>query len=222
MRYHFQFREILDNSDLLLRGIGLTVALWLVSFAFAMSAGLLIGIARGSRVRWLNWAATFYIELFRNIPLLVQLIWFYFAFPVLSGIKLAPFTAATIGFSLNSSAYCAELYRSGMQSIGRGQWEGAHALGMTYTQALRRIILPQAIRRMIPAFTNRAVELAKSTSIASVLEVPELMYQARELSSATFLPLETFAVVSVIYFLLIYPVTWASSVLERRLAVGGV
>jgi polar amino acid transport system permease protein len=187
-----------------------------VSFLFAMVAGLFVGIARGSRRIWLDWPATAYIEFFRNIPLLVQLIWFYYAFPILTGIKLSPFLAAALGFSLNSSAYCAELYRGGLQSIARGQWEGASALGMSYWQTMRRIVLPQAIARMIPAFTNRAVELAKSTSIASVIEVPELMYQARELSSATFLPLETFAVVSVIYFLLIYPGTWVASILEAR------
>jgi polar amino acid transport system permease protein len=219
--YRFHFGEVLANSDLLLRGIVWTVELWVISFVFAMVAGLFVGIARGSRRRWLNWPATAYIEFFRNIPLLVQLIWFYYAFPILSGIKLSPFVAATLGFSLGSSAYCAELYRAGLQSIARGQWEGANALGMTYWQAMRRIILPQAVRRMIPAFTNRAVELAKSTSIASILEVPELMYQARELSMSTFLPLETFAVVACIYFLLIYPGTWAASVLEQRLAARG-
>ncbi len=217
----FDFAPILENLDLLLRGTRLTLLLWAIAFAFALLVGLFVGIGRGSPRRWLNWPATAYIELFRNIPVLVQLIWFYFAFPVLSGLRLSPFTAAAIGLSLNASAYCAEIYRGGLQSIARGQWEGGRALGMSETQLMWRVILPQAVRRMIPAFTNRAVELLKNTAIASILVVHELMYEARELSAETFLPLETFAVAGLIYFALIWPGTLASAALERRLAGRG-
>jgi len=217
----FDFGPVLENFDLLLRGARLTLLLWAIAFAFALVAGLFVGIARSSPRRWLNWPATAYVELFRNIPVLVQLIWFYFAFPVLSGVRLSPFAASAIGLSLNASAYCAEIYRGGLQSVARGQWEGGRALGMGEVQLMGRIILPQAVRRMIPAFTNRAVELLKNTAIASILVVHELMYEARELSAETFLPLETFAVVGVVYFLLIWPGTLFSSYLERRLARQG-
>ncbi len=218
MAYDFAFEVVFQDIDLLLRGVGLTVALWALAFAFALVAGLFLGIARGSPRRWLNWPATAYIEVFRNTPVLVQLVWFYYAFPVLTGIQMSPFTAAALGLSLNTSAYCAEIYRGGLQSILRGQWEAGTALGMTYGRVMRRIVLPQAVRRMIPAFTNRAVELAKMTSIASVLAVHELMYEARLLSTQSYLPLETFTVVAVIYFLLIYPGTLAAYALERRYA----
>jgi polar amino acid transport system permease protein len=221
LSYQFDFLEILQNVDLLLRGIALTLALWIIAFVFALIAGLFLGIARGSTRAWLNWPATAYIEVFRNTPVLVQLVWFYYAFPVLTKVQMRPFTAAALGLCLNTSAYCAEIYRGGLQSIVAGQWEAGKALGMTYWRTLRRIILPQAFRRMIPAFTNRAVELAKMTSIASVITVNELMYQARLLSAETFLPLETFTIVAFIYFVLIYPGTLAAYLLERRLLAKG-
>jgi polar amino acid transport system permease protein len=218
MAYEFNFAEVLQNIDLLLRGVALTLLLWVIAFAFALVAGLFIGLARGSRSRWLNWPATAYIEVFRNTPVLVQLVWFYYAFPVLTGLQMRPMTAAALGLCLNTSAYCAEIYRGGVQSIVAGQWEAGKALGMSYWRVLWRIVLPQAVRRMLPAFTNRAVELAKMTSIASVIAVHELMYEARTFSTQSFLPLETFTVVAAIYFVLIYPGTLAAYGLERRLS----
>jgi polar amino acid transport system permease protein len=218
MTYEFDFATIIENADLLVRGVRLTLALWALSFAFAMVAGLFIGLARGSHARWLNWPATAYVEVFRNTPVLVQLVWFYYAFPVLTGVQMSAFVAATLGLCLNTSAYCAEIYRGGVQSIVRGQWEAGRALGMARWTLMRRIVLPQAVRRMIPAFTNRGVELAKMTSIASVITVQEMMYEARSLSSQTFLPLEAFSVVAVIYFLLIWPGSLAALAIERLLA----
>jgi polar amino acid transport system permease protein len=221
MGYELSFGEIFNNIDLLLRGVSLTVALWVLAFGFALVAGLFLGIARSSPRRSLNWPATAYIEVFRNTPVLVQLVWFYYAFPVLSGLQMKPFTAAALGLSLNASAYCAEIYRGGLQSMGAGQWEAGKALGMAYWRVLWRIILPQAVRRMLPAFTNRAVELAKMTSIASIIAVHELMYEARTLSTQSFLPLETFTVVAIVYLVLIYPGTLVAYLLERKLAPRG-
>jgi polar amino acid transport system permease protein len=221
MEYEFDFRDVLLNADLLLRGVKLTVALWVIAFSTSLVAGLFLGIARGSARKALNWPATAYIEVFRNTPVLVQLVWFYYAFPVLTGIQVSPFVAASLGLCLNTSAYCAEIYRGGLQSITAGQWEAGRALGMGYWTLMRRIILPQAIRRMVPAFTNRGVELAKMTSIASVITVHELMHEARTLSTQSFLPLETFTVVAVIYFVLIYPGTVAALLLEKRLRARG-
>lgn len=217
----FDFREVFENFDLLARGAKLTVALWALAFAFGLAAGLPIGLARASRRRPVNWPATAWIEVFRNTPALVQLVWFYFAFPVLTGIQMPAFLAAALGLALNTSAYCAEIWRGGIQGIVRGQWEAGRALGMTGPTLLRRIILPQAIRRMVPAFTNRAIELAKVTSIASVITVHELMYEARLLSANTFRPLEVFTVIALVYFVVIYPATLLSYRLERRFAAKG-
>lgn len=221
MSYQPNFLEVFQSIDLLLRGVQLTLTLWAIAFAFSLVAGLFIGIARGSARKWLNWPATAYIEVFRNTPVLVQVVWFYYAFPVLTGIQMKPLPAAAFALCLNTSAYCAEIYRGGLQSIVAGQWEAGKALGMTWWRVLRRIVLPQVARRMLPAFTNRAVELAKMTSIASVIAVHELMYEARIFSTQSFLPLETFTVVALIYFVLIYPGTLAAYLLERRLAARG-
>lgn len=124
-----------------------------------------------------------FVEVFRNTPVLIQLIWFYYAFPVLVGIQFSTFGAAALALTLYTAAYSTEIFRAGLQSIERGQWEGAKALGMPPGVMLRRIILPQVFRRMLPALTNRMIELAKVTSLASILTVNELMYQGRLLSS---------------------------------------
>lgn len=215
-----QFGEVFANIDLFLEACGLTLALWAVALAAGLSGGLLVGLARLSPRRWIAWPARGYVELFRNTPVLVQLIWFYYALPVVSGIQLPAFAAAALALSLNASAYCAEIYRGGIQSVAAGQWEAGRALGMGRLRLLRRIILPLAVRRMVPAFTNRAVELAKNTSVASIITVHELMYTARLFSSQNYIPMETFTVVAMIYFLLIYPFTLASYALERRFAAG--
>jgi polar amino acid transport system permease protein len=216
-----QFGEVFANLDLLLQGCRLTLALWAVALAAGLSFGLLVGLARASERRWLTVPARAYVELFRNTPVLVQLVWFYFALPVLTGVQLPAFAAAAIALSLNGAAYCGEIFRNGIQSVARGQWEAARALGMAYPRMMRRVVLPLAIRRMVPAFTNRAVELAKNTSVASIVTVHELMYEARLFSSQNYIPLETFAVVAVIYFVMIYPFTLASYGLERRFAASG-
>src|SRR5438105_4758433 len=180
--------------------------------------GLVISLGRVSGRAWLNAPAIAYVEVFRNTPVLVQLIWFYYAFPIILGQQLTPFTAAVLGLTLNTSAYCAEIFRGGIVSIARGQWEGARALGMTRRRTMRRVILPQVMKRMLPAFTNRGIELAKVTSLASLLAVNEIMYQGRLLSSTYYRPLEILTVVALVYFVLIYPGSYLSARLERRLA----
>ena len=221
MGYELEFADIFKNLDLLVRGARYTVLLWAISFGFGLAAGLALGIARASRVKWVNWPVTAYIELFRNTPVLVQLVWFYYAFPVLTGLQMSALVAASLGLCLNTSAYCAEIYRGGIESIVKGQWEAGRALGMGHLTLLRRIILPQAIRRMIPAFTNRAIELAKMTAIASVIAVHELMYEARLLSATIYRPLEVFTVIALVYFAVIYPGTLIAYRIEARLKKQG-
>lgn len=213
-----QFGEVFANIDLFFDACGMTLALWSLALAVGLSGGLLVGLARLSPRRWIAWPARGFVELFRNTPVLVQLIWFYYALPVLTGVQLPAFAAAVLALSLNASAYCAEIYRSGIQSVPAGQWEAGRALGMSRLRLLRRVILPLAVRRMVPAFTNRAVELAKNTSVASIITVHELMHAARLFSSQNYIPMETFTIVAMIYFLLIYPFTLASYALERRFA----
>jgi len=218
MDYTWDFKVVADNFPVLLRGVGLTVELWAVALVLGVSLGFLISLGPTSGRRWLQLPAIGYVEVFRNTPVLVQLIWFYYAFPILIGFQLSPVAAAILGLTLNTSAYCAEIFRAGIESIARGQWEAAKALGMTRAMSLRRVILPQVGKRMLPAFTNRAIELAKVTSLASVLAVHEIMYQGRLLSSTYYRPLEILTVVALVYFVVIWPGSWLSARLERRLA----
>jgi polar amino acid transport system permease protein len=218
MEYTWDFKVVLDGFPLLLRGLVVTIELWLLAFAVGLSLGFAVSLARISNRAWFNGPAIAYVEVFRNTPVLVQLIWFYYAFPIVLGQQLSPFTAAALGLTLNTSAYCAEIFRGGILSIARGQWEGAKAIGMTRAMTMRRIILPQVMKRMLPAFTNRGIELAKVTSLASLLAVNEIMYQGRLLSSTYYRPLEILTVVALVYFVLIYPGSYLSARLERWLA----
>jgi len=221
MEYTWDFKIVFDSLPLLLRGLVVTVELWVVAFAVGLSLGLAVSLARISGRAWLNGPAIAYVEIFRNTPVLVQLIWFYYAFPIVLGQQLSPFTAAALGLTLNTSAYSAEIFRGGILSIARGQWEGAKAIGMTRAMTMRRIILPQVMRRMLPAFTNRAIELAKVTSLASLLAVNEIMYEGRLISSTYYRPLEVLTVVALMYFFLIYPGSYLAARLERLLAARG-
>ena len=218
MDYTWDFKVVTDNFPILLRGVVLTVELWAVAFALGLLLGLLISLGPLSGKPWLRLPAIGYVEVFRNTPVLIQLIWFYYAFPIVLGQQLSPVTAAILALTLNTSAYCAEIFRGGIESIAKGQWEAAKAIGMSRATSLRRIILPQVGKRMLPAFTNRGIELAKVTSLASVLAVHEIMYQGRLLSSTYYRPLEILTVVALVYFVLIYPGSYLSSRLERRLA----
>lgn len=217
MEYQWDFAIVAKSFPVLLRGVWVTAQLWLGCIIAGMALGLVVALLRLSPVRAISGFGMAWVEVFRNVPSLIQLIWFFYAFPILIDTQLSAFMAAFIGLSLNTSAYCAEIFRGGIQSIETGQWEGAAALGLSKRATMRRIVLPQAFQRMVPAFTNRAVELAKVTSLASVLSVHELMYQGRLLSSTFYRPLEILTVVALTYFVLIYPFSYASYRLERRL-----
>jgi polar amino acid transport system permease protein len=218
MDYHVDFSIILTTYPVLLRGLLVTFELWAVCFPIALLLGLIVASGRLSESSILRAIALVYTEVFRDVPALIQLIWFYYAFPIVIGIQLTPFAAAVLGIALNNSAYCTELFRGGIQSLSKGQWEGAKALGMRRSAALRRIILPQVFKRMLPAFTNRGIELAKTTSLASVLTVHELMDAGRLLNATYYRPLEVFTTVAFVYFFLIYPGSLLSARLERHMA----
>jgi polar amino acid transport system permease protein len=221
MDFTWDFSAVLQNWPVLLRGVGVTAGLWAVAFPAAMLVGVLIALGARSGNRWVGAVARAYMELFRNIPILIQLVWFFYAFPIVTGLQLSPYVAALLALTLNASAYCSEIFRGGLASLPKGQWEGASAIGMTRAQVLRRVVLPQVLKRMLPAFTNRGIEVAKNTSIASVIAVHELMYQGRALSAVSYRPLEMLTAVAVIYFVLIYPGAYAAGRLEKRLALRG-
>jgi len=214
--YNWDFISVLLNWKLLSIGLVNTIKLSVLCLAFGLFFGFFIGAARYSYKKVFNWPATVFVEVFRNTPALVQIMWFFFALPILLPFDIDGFTAAFLGLMLNTVAFSAEIFRGGIQSISPGQWEAGKALGMTYFQQMRRIILPQAVRRMIPAFTNRGVELTKMTSLASVIAYSELIHQAKTISAINFNPIETYTVVAIVYFFLIYPITLVVSRLEKH------
>ncbi|MCW0001488.1 amino acid ABC transporter permease [Pararhizobium sp. YC-54] len=220
MDYQFDFSVVTQNFGALLQGLLVTAELWVICAAGGATLGVCIALARLSPRRWLSLPSLVYVQLFRNTPVLIQLIWFYYAFPIVVGQQLTPFVAVVLGLGLNTSAYCAEIFRGGIISLTRGQWEGAKAIGMSQSMALRRVIMPQVFRRMLPALTNRVIEVGKMSSLASVLSVPELMYQGRLLSSTFYRPFEVITTLAIIYFLLIFPSGLFSRWLEVRMARG--
>ena len=217
MAYRWNFADVWANTDVLLVGALGTLRLFAVCAVVGLSLGLLVGLARYSKRRGLHWPATAFVEFFRNTPVLVQILWFYFALPILLPFEVSPLMAAALGISLNSAAFSAEIYRGGIQSIDRGQWEAARALGMTQAQALRRIVLPQALRRMLPALTNRGIEIFKMTTLASAVAYVDLLQQGKLLASLNFNPIETYSVIAVVFFLCLFPLVQATFALERRL-----
>lgn len=215
----WDFQSLPNNWRALLTGLTGTLSLAVVCILAAALIGLVVGAGRYSRRGFARWPATAFVEFFRNTPVLVLIIWFYFAFPILTGQKLSAFTAAAIAISLNGGAFAAEIFRGGMQSLARGQWDAARAIGMNYPQLMRRVILPQAIKRMLPAFTNRAIEILKTTAIASIVAYYELLHSARVIAAADFNPIEAYTAVAIIFFALVYPLTIVARSVERRLRV---
>jgi polar amino acid transport system permease protein len=219
--YTWDFSPVLANSGLLVEGLVNTLKVTGTALSCGVPLGLALALLRLSKQRYLSWPAGFLIEFFRTTPPLVQLFWFFFALPILIRVEMTPFMAASLTFSLQSAAFFAEVFRGGIVSIDKGQWEAAHAIGMDNSQAMRRIILPQAIKRMIPAFMERAIELMKTTTLVATVSYADLLFQANELAQKTFRPLEVFTVVALIYFTIITAASWLVHRLEKRLAVSG-
>lgn len=217
MTYDFQWGVVFDNLPYLLEGVSMTVKVTLCSLLISLIAGLILGLMRMSKHRLWSTLAKCYIEIFRNTPALVQLIWVYYCLPVLTGINLSPVVSCTIALAVNGTAYCAEIFRTGIQGVEKGQMEAARSIGMGYGKAMRKIILPQAVRAMAPAFVNEFVSLLKYSSLVSVLGVADLTYQAQTLSTTTFRPIEIFTFIGLVYFLLCWCISLAASRLDRRL-----
>ena len=206
-----------DNFVFLLSGFWLTIAISGVSIFFSVLIGLLValpGLARDRRLRWFN---RVYVEIFRAIPILVMLLWTYYGLPILLGISMTPFLAGVVALALCDSAFEAEIFRAGIQSIERGQIDGADSLGLNYLQKMRFVILPQAIRRILPAMGNQFVYMLKMSSLVYVLGLPELTRRANELSVTVYRPLEIYTVLVAEYLVLILVVSWLVRRLEKRM-----
>src|SRR5450830_1093028 len=205
--------------SLLLSGLAYTLGFTVICIALGLFVGLVTGLGRLSSNPLVVAPLRAYIELFRCTPVLVQLVWFYYALPVLAGIEMSAGTAALVSLTLYGGAFYSEIIRGGIVSIEIGQTEAGCALGMTRFQLMRRVILPQAFKRMTPPLVSQSIMQLKNTSLLSVLAVPDLLYQGQIIAHETYRPLEIYTMVAVIYFFILLPATIWAKRLETRLTL---
>ena len=216
--YQWDYGIVWSYRWLFVNGLGVTLGFTAAIVILGLLVGLASGLIRLSRFAPLRWLSQAYVEVFRCTPILVQLVWFYYALPILAGIEMTATTAAVLALSLYGGAFYSEIVRGGIASIEAGQTEAALALGMTPAQSMRRIILPQALKRMVPPLMNQSIIQLKNTSLVSVLAVPDLLYQGQAAAHDSYRPLEIYTVVAVIYFVVLFPLTLLVGRLEQRLA----
>jgi polar amino acid transport system permease protein len=221
MNYQWDFPAVAKYGDMLLWGLLGTVKIAAISIVLGVVVGLVVALMRMAGNPWLRKPATAFVEFYRNTPPIVHFFWFFYALPIVIGISLDPFVAAVLALSTQSGAFYAEVFRGGIASIERGQWEGAKALGMSYRMAMQRVIVPQALRRMVPPFVDRSFELTKTTALASTLAYAELLYQAMQVNSITFRPMEVYTAVALLYFIVLLTASSLMRVVEYRLAKVG-
>jgi polar amino acid transport system permease protein len=208
-----------ESFPALLEGLKITVELTFIVLAISLVLGIVVALCRLSKNRVLSTVTGFYVDFMRSTPLLVQLIYIYFVLPTI-GIRLDPFVAGVVGLSLNYSAYLSEVYRSGIQAIPRGQLDAAAALGMRPSVTMRRIVLPQAIRIVIPPLGNYFVALFKDTSLVSLLTLQELLFSGQIIISRTYDYFTIYTMVLFLYFLVCYPALILVRHLEKLTKAG--
>jgi polar amino acid transport system permease protein len=217
MGYEWEFGLVFKYWDVLFDGFLGTLRVGIVSLILGAIGGLILALMRMSRYRLLSWPAIVLIEFFRTTPLLIQLFWIYFALPVVIGITFGAYTACIITLSVNSAAFFAEIFRAGINSMERSQWEGGKALGMSQSTLMRRIILPQAVRRMVPPFLERSFELMKGTTNVSAIAYADLLYRALELSARLYRPIEILTLVALVFFVMLTLTSMLVRYMENRL-----
>ncbi|MCC6469424.1 MAG: amino acid ABC transporter permease [Alphaproteobacteria bacterium] len=214
-----QFGQIIGYWPDLVDGILVTIKLSAVSVSLGLVLGLALALARYSGIPWLNWPAYAFIEFFRTTPPLVQIIWLYYGLPALVGGDLNAFWSAAVALGLNIAAFFAEIFRAGIAGIDRTQWQAARVLGLNLGDTLRFVILPQALRNVLPPTGTTVIYLVKGTALATAIGTPELLRVGQLISLETFRPVETLTIVAIAYFVLTYPIALAFQALERRFAV---
>lgn len=212
------FSPVFDAWRFLLSGVWITLLLAVSAAGCSFVAGAAVALGRVYGPRWLRPLLVFYIDTMRAIPVLVVLVWMYFAFPLLAGVSLPPFASALVALTLHLAAYVAEVLRAGIEGVRPGQSRAGLALGMSEAQVVRKVVLPQALIRMLPSFGSILSVTIKDTAISAVIAVPELMRRAESVAADTYHPVEVFTVAMGVYFILIFPVTRGVDLLYRRVA----
>jgi polar amino acid transport system permease protein len=214
--YKWDFSLVPNYLAFWMKGLGVTLAYSAGTILGGMIIGVICGMLLLSRSKWITLPVHYYVEIFRCTPLLVQIVWFYFALPIVLQIELPDWFAAGLGLTLYMGAFATEIFRGGIISIDKGQWQASRALGMTWPEMMHHVILPQAIKRMTPPFVNQSIIQLKNTSLLYVVAIPDLMYTGSIIVSDTFRPLEVYTVVAIAYFIILYPLTLWAARLEAR------
>lgn len=216
---NFDWTVVWQYRAELAEGVLVTVLLTVLTMAIAIPGGIVVMVLRQSRLRVVSALGTAFVELFRNLPLILLVYWSFYVLPILTDISLPPFSTALVALSLNVSAYNAETFRAGVNSIRRGQSDAALALGMSRWQVMRKVVLPQALRRVLPVLASTWVSLFKDTSLVSVISVGDLAHTAMQIRSQTFRILEMLTAMAALYWLLGYPQAKLVDWIHRRFGV---
>ncbi|CAH8718467.1 amino acid ABC transporter permease [Paenibacillus thiaminolyticus] len=215
-----QFNVLTEHLDRYLIGLGGTVAVSVISLFASFILGAVIAVFRITPIKPLQWFGTAYVEFLRNIPLMLIAIFVLVGLPLLTGALLVPFAAGLTALTVYTSAFIAEVIRAGIQAVPAGQMEAARSSGLTYIQALRHVILPQAIKLVIPPLGNQFLNLVKNSSILTVLSASDLMYQADLINSDTFDTFSTYIFAAAFYLLLTIPLSFGIRFLEQKYQTG--
>lgn len=211
----FNLDILLKVYPLLLKGLWMTLKLCLVVVPLGVIGGLTVAVTYSFHVRWLNWLLIVYVDFFRSFPPLVLLILVFYGLPFI-GLEVPNFVAVLIAFLLNTSSYFGEIFRAGIESVGRGQWEAARSTGMNTLQTMVYVILPQATRNVAPDLTSNTLEVIKFTALASVVALPELLRMGRVAQGITYNSTPLIAV-ALIYLAMLWPLVRLLSRMERRM-----
>jgi polar amino acid transport system permease protein len=215
----FNFRDAGSYLPDLLRGALISVELTLSVMALSLVFGLIVALARLSRIKAVRAAATVYVEVIRGTPCMLQLFYIYFVLPAF-GIRVGPFAAGVVGLTVNYAAYLSEVYRAGIQAVAKGQVEAALSLGMSRAKMMRLVILPQALRIVVPPLGNYFISLFKDTALASTITVKELIFSGQIIAATNFQYFTIFTIAGMIYLALSYPGSLGVQYLERRMRIG--
>jgi ectoine/hydroxyectoine ABC transporter permease protein EhuD len=215
----FDFRDSLQYLPDLLKGASISVELTIIVMACSLVLGMIVALARLTRLRVIRSTATVYVEIIRGTPCLLQLFYIYFVFPSL-GLRFDPFTAGAVGLTLNYAAYLSEVFRAGIQAVAKGQLEAAQALGLSRSLTMRLVVLPQAIRIVVPPLGNYFIALFKDTSLVSTITVRELLFTGQIIAATNFQYFTIFTIMGAIYLAMSYPGSLVVQYLERRMKIG--
>lgn len=216
---NLDFGQITPYIPFMLEGIWVTLKFVAVALIVGFILGTLLALCKIGSIKPLNWFATAYTSIFRGTPLILQLMIFYFAIPQLTGYDISPFLSAVLAFGLNSAAYISEIIRAGIQAVDKGQTEAAMALGVPYRQMMKDIILPQALKNILPALMNEVITLTKESALVSTISVLDLMRRAQVVGADIYRNFEPLLFVGLIYWVMVFGLSTIGKVLERRLKV---